>query len=168
MTPSIISEQDRFWVAIHQEREQLRGRLGIPIYDENPSWGSLERQLRERRDQGNPSVEEERAYGRLRQVEAEISTLRAEWDRRSALAREADEARRHIQTAYTPPLPRIIDGYLTFARRCPTCATPPEQLRWTHHVQIHSAFGGNFNTSWWVTDCLICGTEVETIPECAG
>lgn len=168
MTPSSISEQDRFWVAIHQEREQLRGRLGIPIYDENPSWGSLERQLRERRDQGNPSVEEERAYGRLRQVEAEISTLHAERDRRSELAREADEIRRHTQMAYTPPLPRIIDGYLTFARRCPTCTTPPEQLHWTHHVQIHSAFGSNFNTSWWVVACLACGAEVETIPEFAG
>ena len=168
MTPLGMSDQERRWLALQQEREQLRGRLGIPIYEENLSWECLESQLGERRQQRNPSVEEEGAYGRLRQVEAEISTMRAERDRQHALAREADEARRHTQTAYTTPLPRIIDYYLTFARRCPTCVTPPEQLRWTHHVQMHHGFGGNFTTSWWATDCLVCGAEVETIPECAG
>lgn len=168
MSPSGVLEQESLWLALHQEREQLRGRLGIPIYDENPSWGRLESNLGERRDQDNPSAEEDRAHGRLRQVEAEIDNLRDKWDRRGALAREADEACRNIQTAYTSPLPRIIEGYLADARPCPTCGTAPEQLRWTHHVQIHHGFGGNFNTSWWATDCLGCGEEVETIPECAG
>jgi len=155
-------------VALHQEREQLRGRLGIPIYDENPSWESLESQLGERRNQGNPSVEEERTYGRLRQVETEISTLRAERDRRSALAREADEARRHTQTAYTTPLPRIIDGYLADARSCPNCAMPPGRLRWTHQIHIHYGSHGAFTVSGWVTACPDCDAEVETIGEFVG
>lgn len=160
MTPSGTSGQDGRWLALHQERDELRGRLGITVYDENPSWDS--------HYQRNLSAEEERAYGRLRQVEAEVGTMRAERDRQGALAREADEARRHTQTAYTPPLPRVIEGYLSDARPCPTCGTAPGQLRWTHNVQTHSGFGGDFATSWWATACLGCGADVEAIPECAG
>lgn len=147
-------------MALHQERDELRRRLGIPVYDDKTPWES--------RHQENPSAEEARAYERLRQVDAEMAAMRAERDRQDALTWEAEKANRHTETVYTTTLPRIIDGYLADARPCPTCATPPEQLRWTHHVQIHSAFGSNFNTSWWVTDCLDCGAEVETIPECAG
>ena len=49
MTPSGISAQEGRWLALHDEQKQLRERLGIPIYDENPSWESLESHPRERR-----------------------------------------------------------------------------------------------------------------------
>ena len=168
VTPTTMSEQEAHWRALHEERDRLIRMLDEERDRHDREFRSLARQENLPSPDISDGEDEERTYASLRHVESEIAAISAERHYQDTLARAAENTRRHTETAYTAPLPRIIDGYLADARSCPNCAMPPGRLRWTHQIHIHYGSHGAFTVSGWVTACPDCDAEVETIGEFVG